>query len=354
MTHDEADSFTEKYAKEVAFTQVEEELIESHSIETLMGTLQSESDYMLLEKICVQFRIQDVSEFNLERLSQKYLAQDQITVMHVKNQTYQLFYKEQYLISKMNPYQLAVIFNNLKGLRYLTIKLNKHLRMCIDGPEFNFGGLQIENQNKIEKECWCLFVAIHNMSLKMLMFLWQDLGNVYNTSIGTGYGNINSEIQLRLGQDKNYAKLGFTKDHELMQRPIMPAQEQSSIRGNGNRSNLWGQSHLKAVVKILTEHKFTDGLKFILSCSATHDIYQSMSFESKVDFLQSFLTKQSQESIMDIEVREILKLKLTEAPYSAVSVFVMVNVDLEAFLISTSSSRKIKPQERKLASNTIR
>lgn len=97
--------------------------------------------------------------------------------MHVKDQTYQLFYKEQYMISKMNPYQLAIIFNNLKGLRYLTIRLNHHLRLCINGPEINFGGLQIENQDKIGKECWSLFVAIHNTSLKMLMFLWQDLGN---------------------------------------------------------------------------------------------------------------------------------------------------------------------------------
>lgn len=40
------------------------------------------------------------------------------------NNTYTLFSKTQYLISKMNPYQLALIFDNLKGLRYLTIRLN--------------------------------------------------------------------------------------------------------------------------------------------------------------------------------------------------------------------------------------
>jgi len=34
-----------------------------------MGALLNEEKYMLLEKICVQFRIQDVTEFNLERLS---------------------------------------------------------------------------------------------------------------------------------------------------------------------------------------------------------------------------------------------------------------------------------------------
>jgi len=37
-------------------------------------------------------------------------------------------------------------------------------------------------------------VAINNMNLKMLMFLWQDLGNIYNTSVGTGYGNLNSDL----------------------------------------------------------------------------------------------------------------------------------------------------------------
>jgi hypothetical protein len=104
MTHDEADSFIDNYAKELTVISPDDELIESHSIETLLGAIQNEQDCMLLEKICVQFRIQDVSEFNLERLSQKYLSSDQTTVMHVKNQTYQLFYKDQYLISKMNPY----------------------------------------------------------------------------------------------------------------------------------------------------------------------------------------------------------------------------------------------------------
>lgn len=154
---------------------------------------------MLLEKICVQFRIQDVSEFNLERLAQTYLEEGEITAMNVKDQTYQLFYREQFLISKMNPYQLAVVFNNLLGLRYLTIRLNQHLRLCMNGPEVNYGGLQVQNQNDVDKECWCLYVAIHNLNLKMLMFLWQDLGNSYNTSVGTGFGNLNSAIQLAMG-----------------------------------------------------------------------------------------------------------------------------------------------------------
>lgn len=114
--------------------------------------------------------------------------------MNVKDNSYHLFGKEQYLISKMSPYHLAVIFNNLKGLRYMTNRLNKHMRLCMNGPEINYGGLQVKDQNIIHKESWPLFVAINNMNLKMLMYLWQDLGNIYNTSVGTGYGNVNSVL----------------------------------------------------------------------------------------------------------------------------------------------------------------
>ena len=143
QTNDNADAWMDKYSQKTkeGFTPATADLMESHAIEALMGALQKEEDYMVLEKVCVQFRIQDVSEYNLERLSQAYLEDDQITVMHVNNQTYQLFGKDQYLISKMNPYQLAIIFNNLKGLRYMTIRLNQHLRLCINGPEINYGGL---------------------------------------------------------------------------------------------------------------------------------------------------------------------------------------------------------------------
>ena len=72
----------------------------------------------------------------------------------------------------MNPYQLAVIFNNLKALRYMTLKLNNHLRLCLDAPELTHGGLQIKESNQVKKECWPLFVAINNNNIKMLMFLW--------------------------------------------------------------------------------------------------------------------------------------------------------------------------------------
>lgn len=34
------------------------------------------------------------------------------------------------------------------------------------------------------------------------MFLWQDIGNKYNVSAASGYGNLNSQEIIRLGQDK--------------------------------------------------------------------------------------------------------------------------------------------------------
>jgi len=62
------------------------------------------------------------------------MEQDVAQILNNNNQTYQLFGKDLYLFSKMNPYQLAIVFNNLKGLRYMTIRLNQHLRLCINGP----------------------------------------------------------------------------------------------------------------------------------------------------------------------------------------------------------------------------
>lgn len=71
LTGDEADNFIASYGKEETNVQLHDAIIESHQIEALMGALQNEDNYPVLEKICVQFRIQDVSEFNLERLSQQ-------------------------------------------------------------------------------------------------------------------------------------------------------------------------------------------------------------------------------------------------------------------------------------------
>lgn len=281
-----------------------------------MTALQSEEHYKVLEKICVQFRIQDVSEYNLERLTQQYhenLNFSKILTEH--NHTYELFKTEQYLISKMNPYQLAIIFNNLKALRYMTIRLKGHLRLCLDAPDLTHGGLQIKESNQTKKECWPLFVAINNNNMQMLMFLWQDISNVYNVSVGTGYGNVNSAQALKLGQDKNMKKKSYTYTRQ-------PGYQQAFHNGNGNRCKLWVKGHLFSVILALTEQRYLDGLKFILSCQATHDIYNSMSIKEKLYFLHYFLVRL--EDQMDIEMKEIFKLKLTERPYASLAVFLMI------------------------------
>jgi hypothetical protein len=69
MGNGEASNFIEKYAKAPIKVKSHADIIETHQIEALMGALQNEDSYMILEKICVQYRIQDVTEFNFERLS---------------------------------------------------------------------------------------------------------------------------------------------------------------------------------------------------------------------------------------------------------------------------------------------
>ena len=71
MGNGEADNFITKYIKAPLRVKQHADIIESHQIEALMGALQHEDSYMILEKICVQYRIQDVTEFNFERLAQK-------------------------------------------------------------------------------------------------------------------------------------------------------------------------------------------------------------------------------------------------------------------------------------------
>ena len=53
MDKGEADVFLDKYAKESLKTKVKDDVIESHQIEALMGALQHEQSYKVLEKICV-------------------------------------------------------------------------------------------------------------------------------------------------------------------------------------------------------------------------------------------------------------------------------------------------------------
>ena len=84
----------------------------------------------------------------------------------------------------------------------MTVRLNCNLRNSLNAPDQIFYGLMVKNSNKVKKECWPLFVAINNQNLKMLMFLWQDIGKKYNVSAATGFGNLNSSDKISLGQDK--------------------------------------------------------------------------------------------------------------------------------------------------------
>jgi len=59
-------------------------------------------------------------------------------------------------------------------------------------------------------------VAINNNNIKMLMFLWQDIGNAYNVSAASGYGNVNSSITLQLGQDKQLKRRGYKESNDLL------------------------------------------------------------------------------------------------------------------------------------------
>ena len=56
-----------------------------------------------------------------------------------------------------------------------------------------------------------------------------------------------------------------------------------------------------------------------------------MPVTTKLHFLSHLLSKQMQDSIYDIEIREILKFKLTEKPYATLAIFTMIQLDNEAF-----------------------
>lgn len=77
---------------------------------------------------------------------------------------------------------------------------------------------------------------------------------------------MNSRVTLKLGQDKRLRALGVKDFQDLTQRPLAPSSEIEKLNGNGNRCKLWDCMHLMKLVKVLAENKFTDGLKFILSC----------------------------------------------------------------------------------------
>lgn len=117
-------------------------------------------------------------------------------------------------------------------------------------------------------------------------------------------------------------KKGYDGSTNLLQIPLNPSNQKDSIMDNGNRCLLWVKAHLFCLTQALTEQRYLDGLKFILTCQATHEIYRSMSIQEKLYFLHYFLVRL--EDSMDVEMKEIFKLKLTEKPYASLSVFLLI------------------------------
>mmetsp|Transcript_32819 Transcript_32819/g.50123 ORF Transcript_32819/g.50123 Transcript_32819/m.50123 type:complete len:84 (+) Transcript_32819:886-1137(+) len=76
----------------------------------------------------------------------------------------------------MNPFQLAVCYNNTKALDFMATKLASHLRTNLMAPHISCGALQIKDFNLIYKECWPLFVAINHRSQPMLKYIWEEFG----------------------------------------------------------------------------------------------------------------------------------------------------------------------------------
>ena len=72
----------------------------------------------------------------------------------------------------------------------------------------------------------------------------------------------------------------------------------------------------------MCDQRYADGLKFILSCSKTHRIFRTMSYKQQLSFLSNLLVENTEK--YDIEIREIFKLKLTQAPFATLSIFIMI------------------------------
>ena len=115
--------------------------------------------------------------------------------------------------------------------------------------------------------------------------MWQDIGCVNNMQSSQG---------------------SFVFRSEPFQAQNQPSSKQSD---HLTISTLWTQDHLICLLETLCKQKFIDGIKFILTSHTTAIIYNAMSFESKIVFLNQFLVKM--ESRLDIEVKEVLFLKLT-------------------------------------------
>jgi hypothetical protein len=75
-------------------------------------------------------------------------------------------------------------------------------------------------------------------------------------------------------------------------------------------------------VEAMCKENYADGLKYILSSKATFKVYQTMSSEAKLNFLVKFLVQR--QNRLDLEIKEILKLKLTQPPFATLAIFTMI------------------------------
>ena len=74
-----------------------------------------------------------------------------------------------------------------------------------------------------------------------------------------------------------------------------------------------------------------------------------MPLTEKLKFLKQFAARGSQERITDIEVREIIKLKFSEKPFSTYTIFTMIHLDQETYKSSQIQERKGKSYEKQQA-----
>ena len=93
------------------------------------------------------------------------------------------------------------------------------------------------------------------------------------------------------------------------------------------------------MLETLCKKKFIDGIKFVLTSHTTANIYNAMSYESKIVFLNQFLVRM--ENRLDVEVKEVLYLKLTQEPFSTIALFTMLQLNDEIGLHKVNGSQII-------------
>ena len=167
----------------------------------------------------------------------------------------------------------------------------------------------------VYEESWALLVAVNNRNLAMLIYLWQDIGKPSD--------HLSHELSQLLRPRASDKSVTSARDvHGATEHPIW----------------LWNSSHLFCLVEALCKQKFSEGLKFVLSCSATFQIYNSMVFEIKLRFLNQFLIRMKNR--LDLEIQEILQLKLTQDPFATLALFTMIQIDrqtLKEFYLGAQS-----------------